>query len=63
MTEVNNDDAHAGHPTNAHVIEGIQSLHDRLDQLEHTVTQRIDMVGGHEAGALEPAVSRHQEPA
>ena len=61
MTEVNNGDAHAGYPSNAHVIEGIQSLHDRLDQLEHTVTQRIDTAGGHEAGTLEHAVFRHHQ--
>ena len=64
MTEVNNDDAHVGHPTNTHVIEGIRSLHDRLDQLEHLVTQRVEMVGGPDASAHEHAVfRRHQLPA
>jgi uncharacterized membrane protein len=64
VTGMNDDGMRGGHPTNAHVIEGIQSLHDRLDQLEHIVIQRIDAVGGHEAVTLERDVlHRHRLPA
>jgi uncharacterized membrane protein len=64
VTGTNDDGRGAGHPTNANVIEGIQSLHGRLDELEHLVTQRIDAVSGHEAVALERAVfHRRQLPA
>lgn len=64
MTGINDDGRRAGPPANANVIEGIQSLHARLDHLEHLLTQRADMAGGHEAVALERAVfHRRQLPA
>ncbi|MGH3165988.1 MAG: hypothetical protein ACRDN0_08840 [Trebonia sp.] len=51
----------AGDEPHPQVTEGIRSLHDRLDELEHLVTQRMDTVGeylgaaGHDHAGL-----RHQ---
>jgi uncharacterized membrane protein len=43
------------------VAEGIRSLHDRLDDLEHLVTQRMDAVGVHAGTAgRDLLAARHQ---
>jgi hypothetical protein len=49
---------------NAHVLNGIRSLHDRLDELEHLVAQRVQAEGKREASWLhEHASVGHQLPA
>lgn len=50
----------AGEDLHPHVTEGIRSLHERLDELEHLVTQRLDVVGGRvEMAGHEHAGPRH----
>jgi uncharacterized membrane protein len=51
-------------PGSAHVIDGIRSLHDRLDDLERLVAKRVQAEGKRETGWLhEHAGVRHQLPA
>ena len=53
MPAISDDDAHpdgggvsqTAPADNAHVLNGIQSLHDRLDELQHTVAQRLESAG------------------
>jgi hypothetical protein len=54
----------AAHPGNAHVIDGIRSLHGRIDDLEHVLAKRFEAEGKRPADWLrEHADVRHQLPA
>lgn len=51
MCPVSHDATHDGaetQPGNAHVVEGIRSLHGRLDDLERLVSQRLEVEGKRE---------------
>jgi uncharacterized membrane protein len=64
LRSVHADDGDAAQPGDAHVLDGIRSLHDRLDDLERLVAQRVQAEGKREAGWLhEHAGTRHQLPA
>ena len=57
-------DGDAAHPGSAHVVDGIKSLHGRLDDLERLVAQRLEEQGKRPAEWLhEHADVRHQLPA
>jgi hypothetical protein len=68
VSGIGNDDVHPwprdGQPTppgNAHVIEGIRSLHDRIDELQRAVTQDLTAEGVHPTAWLhEHAMGQHQ---
>ncbi len=54
-------DGQAAPPGGAHVIEGIRSLHDRIDELQRAVTQGLAAEGMHAGSWLhEHAGARHQ---
>jgi uncharacterized membrane protein len=54
-------DGHAAPPGSAHVIDVIQSLHDRIDELQRLVAQGVAAEGIHPASLLpEHAGTRHQ---
>ena len=54
----------AAHPGNAHVNDGIRSLHGRIDDLEHLIAKRLEAEGKRPADWLrEHADVRHQLPA
>jgi len=57
-------DGDAAQPSNAHAADGMRSLHERFDDLERLVAQRVQTEGKREAGWLhEHADVRHQLPA
>lgn len=57
-------DGDVARPDDAHVLDGIRSLHDRLDDLERLVAQRLAAEGRHSSGLVhEHGEARHQLPA
>jgi len=49
-------------PDNAHVLSGIRSLHDRIDELQHVVAQRLETDGIHASPMLHArAGTEHQQ--
>jgi uncharacterized membrane protein len=57
-------DGGAAQPSDPHAADGIRSLHERFDDLERLVAQRVQTEGKREAGWLhEHADVRHQLPA
>lgn len=68
MPAISDDDAHpidASQPapeTNAHVLNGIRSLHDRMDELQRLVSQRLEAEGMHAGSMLHAHPGTEHQP-
>ena len=70
MAAISDDDAHpAGGGVsqttpadNTHVLNGIQSLHERLDELQHVVAQRLESAGMPATSLLRTRIERGHPP-
>lgn len=70
MPAISDDDAHpAGRGVsqtapedNAHVLNGIRSLHERMDELQHVVAQRLEAEGIHASSLVHARAGAEHQP-
>ena len=70
MPPISDEDAlHAGGgpaqtapESSAHVLNGIRSLHERIDELQREVTQRLEAQGAHAGSLLHPRAATEHHP-